>query len=113
MLIIDRILLLLDERSRTLKELAEYLQINTSTAYTWRQRHRNPPSEYLVSIATFLNVSPEYLLTGKTPLQSFLSDEDSRLLREFHALDAEGKAIVKATVVKERRRMESKVLRKV
>ncbi len=65
MSIINNILKLLEEKGRNQKDLCAYLGIGTSTMSTWKKRNSDPPAKYIILICEFLEVSPEYLLTGK------------------------------------------------
>ena len=65
--IIERISDLLAERDKTAIELCKVLDIQTSTMSTWKARKNDPPARYMPTIANFLGVSLEYLLTGVEP----------------------------------------------
>ena len=39
--------------------------IPQSTWYTWKKKDKNPDTDYLISIAQFLGVTTDYILTGK------------------------------------------------
>ncbi len=64
-MIINRILLLLEQKSLKMADLCRYLDINTSTMANWKTRETDPPVKYIPRICEFLDVSYEYLLTGK------------------------------------------------
>ncbi|MBM6823524.1 helix-turn-helix domain-containing protein [Veillonella magna] len=107
MTIIERIVYLLESQGKQLKELAQLLNTHGGTISNWKKRNVDPPAKYIPTIAKFLEVSPLFLLTGSDPLPIRLSYEERDVLERYNSLDAEGKAIVKATLVKEKRRMES------
>lgn len=46
----------------TQKELAEKLQVQTSTLCEWLNDHNEPPMQTIVDIALLLEVSADYLL---------------------------------------------------
>lgn len=87
MTISQRIFLLLKEKKRTQKQLSDFTGISTSAISAWNKRGTNPASECLVSIAEFLNVSLEYLLTGqeKSP-SSELTENEQKLIDAFKSL---------------------------
>ena len=63
--IIERIYELLNKSDKKAYELCERLNIRTSTMSTWKARTSDPPARYMKTIADFLGVSLDYLLTGK------------------------------------------------
>lgn len=85
--IIERIYQLFDEKDKKAYELCKKLKISTSTMSTWKARTKNPPAEYMKSIADFFDVSLEYLMTGKeAPLRKATSPEEDELLDLYRAL---------------------------
>jgi transcriptional regulator with XRE-family HTH domain len=92
-LIIQRTLHLLKEKSLKARDLCDYLDINQSTMSNWKNRNTDPTAKYLVPICEFLDVSYEYLLTGKedttTNLPPTLSQEDTEWLDLIHQLPKE------------------------
>lgn len=56
---------ILDNKNIKMSELCSYLGINTSTMANWKTRNTDPPAKYIIPICEYLNVSPEYILTGK------------------------------------------------
>lgn len=85
--VIQRILNKLEEKNIKESKLAEYLGINKSVVYAWRRRETNPPVEYLEQICTLLNVSIEWLVTGKEkPNTNNLTENEKELLQHFQKL---------------------------
>lgn len=85
--IIERIYQLLDEKDKRAYELCERLEIRTSTMSTWKSRTNDPPAKYMKTIADFLGVSLEYLMTGKeAPLRKSTTSEEDNLLDLFRML---------------------------
>ncbi|MDO4306024.1 MAG: helix-turn-helix domain-containing protein [Eubacteriales bacterium] len=85
--IIERISQTLKERNKMAVDLCKALDIQTSTMSTWKARKNDPPARYMPTIANFLGVSLEYLLTGKEApaVQKTTSTEDE-LLELFRTL---------------------------
>lgn len=54
----------LKQKKLTQKQLAEYIKIPASTINNWLKLERSIPAEYIIPISEFLNITPEYLLTG-------------------------------------------------
>lgn len=63
--IINRILELLHQNHLTQTDICKHLGIKTNVFTTWKTRGTDPPTKYIIQICDFLNVTPEYLLTGK------------------------------------------------
>lgn len=85
--IIERIYVLLDEKDKRAYELCAKLDIRTSTMSTWKTRSNDPPAKYMKTIADFLGVSLDYLLTGKeAPVRKTTSTEEDELLELFRSL---------------------------
>ena len=61
----ERVHILLEEKGKKQKDLADFLGTGTSTVHGWKQGNRNPSSEMLLPICEFFDISIEYLLTGK------------------------------------------------
>lgn len=61
----NRIDLVLKEQHKTRKSLCEILDIPCSTCATWKSRDIMPSVDTIVRIAKALDVSTDWLLTGK------------------------------------------------
>lgn len=57
----DRIQNLLEEQSKTQKELTDYLSINKSVYSTWKSGKSKSYSKYMIEIAKFFNTTLDYL----------------------------------------------------
>ncbi len=85
--IIERIYQLLDEKDKRAYELCEKLSIRTSTMSTWKARTSDPPAKHMKTIADFLGVSLDYLLTGQeAPVRKNTTQEEDDLLALFRSL---------------------------
>nr|WP_314465907.1 helix-turn-helix transcriptional regulator [uncultured Clostridium sp.] len=89
----ERVHILLDEKGKKQKDLADFLGTGTSTVHGWKQGNRNPSSEMLLPICEFLDISIEYLLTGeerntvkRISNNNDLSTDESDLLSYFREL---------------------------
>ena len=52
----------LKQQNKKQVELAKYLNVQKSTLSEWLNNNNEPPMKAIVEIATFLNVSTDYLL---------------------------------------------------
>lgn len=104
MTIIERIVQYADDRNLRRKDLYTRCGIPQSTFSSWVTANvTSIPSEFIPKIADMLNVSCEELLTGAVGHP--ISQDQQRLLDMYNALDWEGKQIVSAKIIAEKRRM--------
>lgn len=62
MLIVNKIMLLLDERGLNQKDLMDYLGLEKSTFSSWKAGKSRSYKKYIAEIAEFFGVSTDYLL---------------------------------------------------
>ena len=85
--IIERIYQLLDQKDKKAVDLCNVLKIRTSTMSTWKTRVNDPPAKYMKTIANFLGVSLDYLLTGEeAPFKKTISCDEDELLELYRML---------------------------
>jgi len=94
--ILLRVLKLLDEKGVKGTEFCEGTGIKQSTFATWKQKERDPQTEYLVKIAQFLNVSLDFLLTGKEKENKsmFFTEDEIALIMSYRTLNPDMKKFV-------------------
>lgn len=86
--IINEIIDILNKKGRKMSELCVWLGINTSTMANWKTRETDPPAKYIAPICEFLDVSIDFLLTGKEKSSSAeLSADEQELLTYYKELD--------------------------
>lgn len=85
MTISQRIFLILKEKKLKQKELAKRTGISESAISDWKKKGTNPAAENISAIADFLEVSLEYLVTGKEKSLS-LPDDELELLTYYKEL---------------------------
>lgn len=82
----NRVLEILNAKGLKQKDLAFYLGTKPSTVNGWKESNRNPSSELIVRICEFLQISYEYLLTGKETSTTTVSSDDAEWLSLIHQL---------------------------
>lgn len=86
-MVIERIIELLDKKALKASDLCRFIGINTSTMTNWKNRGTDPPAKFIVPICEFLNVSCEFLLTGKEKSNIHeISNNDIEWLSLIHRL---------------------------
>lgn len=85
MTISERMFKLLEEKNRKSVDLASILDVGTGQISTWKKRNTDPPAKFIPQICEFLDVSYEYLLTGREKLHS-PSTNDTELLDLIYKL---------------------------
>lgn len=92
---LKRVLEELDFLNASKADIARFLNVRKSTVYSWFERDTIPAADTALKIADFLNVSLEYLVTGKKDeskkSKAELSDFEKNLLREAADLLQEDK----------------------
>lgn len=101
--IIQRIYQLLEAKGLSATSLANHLGLRQSTVSGWKLRDKNPPSELIVPIANYLDVSPYLLLTGKeSPFTSSrLANDEQELLSYYRKTSVEGKTMILLAAIRE------------
>lgn len=91
---IQRILDLLEKKNIKQKELANYLGISTSIFTNWKYRNGNSYMNYLDKIATFLNVSPAYLINGEITADNELTNREEKFLKIYREIDEKSRQMI-------------------
>lgn len=99
---LKRVLEELDFLNTSKADLARFLNVRKSTVYSWFERDTIPAADTALRIADFLNVSLEYLVTGKKTeskkSKAELSDFEKNLLCEAKDLTQEDKVELMAYI---------------
>lgn len=114
MTICERVIDLLQQKSMLRKELAEKMDVATSTLNTWILRGEDFPARYASSCAAALGVSVAFLLTGMEDPNSMpppgfykLDDDELFIVNSIRELDIEGRLHIQGETVQELRRVKS------
>lgn len=96
MTICERMFAIIDSNeSKSAAGLSKALGVGTSQTTNWKQRNSDPPARMIYKICEYLEVSVEYLLTGKDTCvytnvcNQNLSELEELLLRYFRECDIE------------------------
>lgn len=82
---VDRIFELVDQKFKEQQSFAGELGISADTVSDWRRRKSGSYAKRIEKIASVLDTTVEYLLTGASaPVPSGLSEEDAEILRQIH-----------------------------
>lgn len=90
----ERIQCLLDEKNMTQRELAQQLHLAPNTVNGYIKNYRSPDCATIVSLASNLDTSSDYLLglSGSTlPIPTGITPEERRILIWYRHLDDSGK----------------------
>lgn len=91
MTISQRIFFLMEKQGKKQKELSKFTGISTSTISAWNKRGTNPAADTISTIADFLEVTVDYLLTGKENQTAILTTDEQELLENYRQLTSDGK----------------------
>lgn len=82
---VERIFNLVDAKFKEQQEFAAAVGVSSDTASNWRRGVSKSYSKYIDKIASVLDTTVEYLLTGASAVApSGLSAEDAEILRQIH-----------------------------
>lgn len=102
----ERIFLLLKERKYTQKYFSKQTNISEQTISAWKSRKTDPPAYQLSTIADFLNVSIDYLVTGnekfaqthfidaKEIIKDTLTPDERMIVKRYREADEDGKDLI-------------------
>ena len=80
MTICERMFSIMEEQGKRPADLCKLLKIGTAQTTAWKQRNSDPPAKYIMQIAQFLGVTPEFLLTGETSFPTTRTHQPIRIL---------------------------------
>ena len=92
---------ILKERKITQKGLCQQIGITESKLSYWLTKGKSIPSEYIVPICKYLNISPIFLLTGQesdSKNQITLSKEEIEFIKEYRYLSNKSKSEIRNTL---------------
>lgn len=72
----NRVWELLDSQGKSLKDLAQSIEVSYGVVRQWKTKNRYPKADVQVRIASYLDTSIEYLMTGVLGTPSTSSDYD-------------------------------------
>ena len=101
--IVDRIKLKCTEKNRTISNLEKECGLGHGTIRRWNEN--SPTVDKVKTIADFLQVSLEWLITGKEP--GTLSQEELRLIEHYRQADNRGKRSIMRAAENESMELES------
>lgn len=108
----ERIALYARERGIKQTTMAEVCGITSATVSVWiKTGVESIPSGHIVPLAHLFGCAPMELLTGERYVLPDPGDETQRLIDMFESLDWEGKQVVMATAIQEKRRAEDSLAR--
>ncbi len=84
----------------TQKELTKKIEISYNTMQSWITKNRLPDVEQALKIATVLNTSIEYLVTGKNIEQKDLKPQLQKILPTLNHLSSENLDLIEAIAEK-------------
>ena len=92
---------ILKKRKITQKGLCQQVGITESKLSYWLTKGKSIPSEYIVPICKYLNISPIFLLTGQesdSKNQITLSKEEIEFIKEYRYLSNKSKSEIRNTL---------------
>lgn len=85
---VERIQRLIQESGLTAKYVFTKLELSTNSLSEWKKGKAKPSLDAIIKLATFFNVTTDYLLIGKTSVAN-LRDDEIELLSLYNKLTPE------------------------
>ncbi|MBQ7975179.1 MAG: hypothetical protein IJ300_05790 [Clostridia bacterium] len=104
MSVIDRIIQTLKNKGLMQKDLVGYLRENTNLRATettisdWKSGKSNSYYTVIPNISNFLQVSCDYILTGKESIQNHHTGKEAEIIELYNQLDREDQAEVRGYI---------------
>ena len=86
---IERILVLMENRKISGLKLASELGFNKGNVADWKSGKTKPRTEHIVKLADFFGVTTDYLLTGQEPLPPDVTADEMDILKKLRSLSPE------------------------
>ena len=67
----ERLINLCKEHNLKFSQLGKYMPFNVNLFYDWQREHMLPSLDYLIAVADYFSVSPDYLLGGSDEKNNF------------------------------------------
>ena len=91
---------IIKEKKITQKALSKQLGVPTSTINNWIKLNRSIPSEFIIPICEFLDITPYLLLTGENvSSKSVLGPDEQELLDVYNSLSPKSQGQVKERAI--------------
>lgn len=94
---IDRVESILKAKKLTQKELADKLKLRRPTLSDWKKNGAIPAGDICLKIAQYLDVSVEWLITGK---ETGYTNEERNIIAQWRELDTSQKDTLKTLLDK-------------
>lgn len=76
-----------NERNFSLEKLAQHLKVAKSILWKYEKDQATPSAEIIKRIASFFNVSTDYLLFDESEKENITKISDKNLLKKFEEVD--------------------------
>ena len=96
--VIGRITDLLIQKGKSQKELVEHLGLRKNTYTEWKAGRMSSYRQHIDEIASFLNVSPTYLLRG-AECDATITSQEQELIEAYRHLSPESKEKILASAL--------------
>lgn len=87
---IERIFNLLDKKGISKNKMLSELKLSKNSFLNWSERNTTPSGEVIIKIASYFNVSTDYLLTGKEAVPTTYPENIQYLIDNILTLNQRG-----------------------
>ena len=97
--VLRRIMFLLEQQGKNDKRLLEHLHLANGAFTKWKYSGGKSYFKHIKEIASFLNVTPGYLLHGDEDVTyGSLTGQELKLVQQYRKLDTNGQNIIMDTI---------------
>ncbi|MDE5781653.1 MAG: helix-turn-helix domain-containing protein [Lachnospiraceae bacterium] len=90
----DKLFMLLSEKGKKSKDLAEYLDVKPAVISAWKTRGTDPPSNMLVNICKFFDISLNDFFDIKESNAHSFTDDELNIIKYFRKCNEKEKKLL-------------------
>lgn len=90
----DKLFMLLSEKGKKSKDLAEYLDVKPAVISAWKTRGTDPPSSMLVNICKFFDISLNEFFDIKENNTNSFTDDELNIINYFRKCNDKEKKLL-------------------
>lgn len=90
----DKLFILLSERGKKAKDLAEFLDVKPAVVSAWKTRGTDPPSNMIVNICKFFNITLNEFFDLKEGEEYSFTDDELNIINYYRTCNDKDKKLL-------------------